>query len=83
MEQNKKKGLKTEVGSRVTGYIVAAFGVVAGLAWNDAVNSLINFLFPLSRDTVYAKFIYAILITVILVMLTVYISRLFAKDESR
>lgn len=81
MDQNKKKGLKTEVGMRVTGYIGAAFGVVAGLAWNDAVSTLINLLFPLQRNTVYAKFIYAVIITIILVMLTVYISRLFNREE--
>ena len=81
MEQNNDPGLKNEIGSRVTGYIVAAFGVVAGLAWNDAIGTLIDFLFPLEKNTILAKFIYAVLITIALVAITIYISRFLKKRE--
>ncbi|HLD34421.1 MAG TPA: DUF5654 family protein, partial [Patescibacteria group bacterium] len=33
--------VKQEIRNKVAGYIVAAFGLVAGLAWNDAIKALI------------------------------------------
>jgi len=54
-------------------YMVGAFGLVAGLAWNDAIKSLIETLFPFSSSGIWAKFIYAVLITIIVVLLGQYI----------
>lgn len=69
-------GLNKEVRSRVAGYIVAAFGLVAGLAWNDAVKAFIEHVFPMKENTILAKFIYAISITLILVFVSVYVARI-------
>lgn len=57
---------------RTSGYISAAFGLVAGLAWNDAVSALIEYIFPLSQNTLFAKFAYAILITILVIFATSY-----------
>lgn len=62
-------------------YITAALSVVAGLAWNDAVQSLIKALFPDSTGSVWAKFVYAIAMTVIVVLLTMLVSRLLMREE--
>jgi len=64
MEQAIKKVGK-EVKESVVGYITAAFGLVAGLAWNEAIKSFIEFLFPLSKNTLLAKFVYAGILTLI------------------
>lgn len=80
----KKDGreIKKEIRQRTIGYIVAAFGLVAGLAWNDAVKTLIENLFPLGKGTLLAKFIYAISITLVLVVISVYLVR-FSEKKSK
>ena len=83
MEDQKTKlaRLRQEVRERTLGYIIAAFGLVAGLAWNDAIKALIEYLFPLQENTLSAKIIYAFLITLVVVICTIYLNRLFKKDE--
>ena len=68
--------VKGEARERALGYITGAFGVVAGLAWNDFVKALIQHFFPLSKDTLVAKLLYALLMTVVVVGITIYLSRL-------
>lgn len=68
--------LRKEIRDRLTGFIVASLGLVAGLAWNDAVRATIDYLFPLPNDSLSAKFMYAIIISLIAVIITVYIMRL-------
>ncbi len=74
--------IKKEVRERTIGYIVAAFGLVTGLAWNEAIKSLIEYIFPLSRNSLLLKFVYAILITLVLVFISIYLVKLF-KDEEK
>ena len=76
--------IKTEVRKQVSGYILAALGFVAGLAWNDAIKSLIDYFFPASENGgIWIKFLYAALITLIVVVLAMYISRVFVKEEEK
>lgn len=70
---------RDESRERALGYIVGAFGLVAGLAWNDAIRGLIEQLFPVSQSTVVAKFIYALIITILLVAAVIFLNRLFKK----
>lgn len=74
-------GIKKEVRERTLGYIAAAFSLVAGLAWNDAVKSLIESVFPLKETTLPAKFIYAATVTLFVIIFTVYLTRLFEEKE--
>ena len=76
------KNVGKEVKESVVGYITAAFGIVAGLAWNEAIKSLIEFLFPLQKNTLLAKFIYAGILTIILVLVTMYLVHLFTSKEN-
>lgn len=73
--------IKKEFQRKVAGYIAAAFGLVAGLAWNEAIKALIEYLFPLNHDSLIAKFAYAVLITVILVVVTGQILRINEGKE--
>ena len=50
-EKKEDRSLRREVRAQVVGYVIAALGVIAGLAWNDAVKSLIEHFFPLSQST--------------------------------
>jgi hypothetical protein len=72
--------LKKEVRERTVGYIVAAMGLVAGLAWNEAIRSLIDHFFPQSNG-LWAKFLYAALVTIVVVVISTYLVRLTAKRE--
>ncbi len=80
-QDSRRSGLRKVVRQRTIGYIVAAFSLVAGLAWNDAVKALIETLFPLKENTLPAKFIYAGLVTVVAVFFTIYLTRLFHEEE--
>lgn len=80
-EDRKEEVLGVEIKKRIIGYIVAASGLVAGLAWNDAIKSMIEYLFPLEKNTLAIKFIYAVIITVIVVMVTVYLARIIKKYD--
>ena len=77
-----QKYLRVEIRERTLGYMLGAFGLVAGLAWNDAIQSLIGYLFPLPENTLPAKFLYAIIISFVVVMISVYISRLLQRLSS-
>lgn len=77
-----QKSIHKKAREQTIGYIVGAFGLVAGLAWNDAVKALIEYAFPLSGGGgLAAKFLYALLITIAVVVITTYLSRLAQKEE--
>ena len=76
-----KGEIKKEAKKRTLGYITAAFGLVAGLAWNEAIKALIEYLFPLNHGGLWVKFIYAVLITVVVVVVSIYLAKAFREDE--
>ena len=51
-------------------YIMAGLGLVVGLAWNDAIQELVKELVPIGTGTVVLKFIYALVVTAILVLIS-------------
>jgi len=73
---NEVNEIKNELRGKTLGYISGALGFVAGLAWNEAITTMIDNLFPLSKDTVTVKFIYAALVTVLVVILVRYLERI-------
>ncbi|HPV70313.1 MAG TPA: DUF5654 family protein [Candidatus Magasanikbacteria bacterium] len=84
MEINKNElhnDLRRELREKTIGYIVAALGLVAGLAWNDAIKSVIEFFYPLNENTLWAKLVYAVLITGIIVLVSYFLLRLSKKDK--
>jgi hypothetical protein len=81
LEKKKKTKFEKELRERTVGYVVAAFGLVAGLAWNEAIKSLIEYWFPMAQNSLLAKIIYAFLLTAVLVLVTIYLRKLFIKEE--
>lgn len=71
-----------EVRERTLGYIIAALSLVAGLAWNEAIKGILQSLFPIQQDSWQVKLIYALLITVMVVFVSIYLARLL-KDEGK
>lgn len=73
--------INIEVKERTVGYITAAFGLVAGLAWNDAVRGLIDYLFPISKNSLMAKFAYALIMTLVVVFITLSLIRISEREK--
>jgi hypothetical protein len=78
-EEQKKIGL--QVREKTAGYILAALGFVVGLAWNDAIRALIDDLFPLDKNGLVAKFIYALIVTVVIVVATILLTQKTEKEK--
>ncbi len=72
--------INREVRNKIAGYITAALGLVAGFAWNDAIRSSIEYFFPLEKNSLWVKFIYAIVITLGVVFVSLYLVSLL-KDK--
>lgn len=80
-EVKKKAALRAELRQKTTGYILTALGLVAGLAWNDAISSAIKYFFPLDTNGYIAKFIYAIIITIVIVIISTSLTRVLEPKE--
>lgn len=77
-----KRDLKLEILEKMTDLVTAGLGLVAALAWNDAIQELFKVIFG-SQSTVLAKFLYAALITVIIVYITLKLGRLINKAKEQ
>ena len=78
-QEQKQKRLRKELNERILGYMLGAFGLVAGLAWNDAIQTFIAYVYPQPENTLSAKFLYALITTCVVVVVSVYLSRLFNR----
>jgi hypothetical protein len=59
----------------------AAFGVVAALAWNGAITALFKQIFGSSAEIV-GLFIYAVIVTIIAVIVMVWLAGLAARTAA-
>ena len=65
----RNKGLRSEFLKTMTQLATAGFGLVAALAWNEAIRDLID-RFISSGSGLISRFIYAIIITFLAVLIT-------------
>jgi hypothetical protein len=78
--------MKIEILDKIAALVTAAFGLVAALAWNGAIRAIFERLFG-TADNITAMVIYAVIVTVIAVLVTIWIARSLRrakgeKDES-
>jgi len=71
---------KTEVIEKVAALVTAAFGLVAALAWNGAIQELFKLIFG-EQSTLVAMFVYAVVVTIIAVIAVVLIGCAAAKAK--
>jgi hypothetical protein len=79
--------MKKEVIEKIAALITAAFGLVAALAWNDAIRAL--FVGPCGTEGAGAlcalssggPWVYAIIITIIAVIATIWIGKVADKAK--
>ena len=73
------KKIKKTARDKVTTLILGGFGLVAALAWNDAIQALFNAYFPKGAGLA-GKFAYALGVTFILVLIA---SQLASESEKK
>ncbi len=59
---------------KITALVVTAFGLVAALAWNNAIQKLFTVMFG-TQSNLGAELVYALFVTVIAVIVTIYLTR--------
>ena len=76
--------MRTEVIERLTALVTAAFGLVAALAWNGAIQAIFREVFG-AADDIVAMIVYAVVVTIIAVFATIWIGRAAenAKNEKK
>lgn len=66
--------METEVIEKLAALITAAFGLVAALAWNEAIKAIFAAIFG-EAQTIIALLVYAVVVTIIAVYATIKIGR--------
>ena len=76
------KETKKELKERTITLLLAGFGFVAALAWNEAVKNLFDVILPKGSDLI-GKFLYALLVTVVVVVLSLQLQKISEKKEQQ
>jgi cellobiose-specific phosphotransferase system component IIC len=72
------KKFKVQLLETTASLLTAAFALVAALAWNSTIQSLMKDIFGTASDT-FGQLIYALIVTVVAVVATLIIARTLAK----
>jgi hypothetical protein len=76
--KEKNVEMKSQVLTTIATLITTAFGLIAALAWNEAIRAIILAYFP-PQSGITGLIIYAVLITILAVIATVLIARAISK----
>jgi hypothetical protein len=74
--------MQKEVIEKIASLVTAAFGLVAALAWNTAIQEIFKVIFG-EQSGVWAMIAYAVIITIIAVIVTIWIGRISEKVTGR
>ena len=72
--KNRIKNTREAVKEKMLTLILGAFGLVAALAWNDAIQALFKIIFPQSQGLI-EKLSYAVLVTVIFALIALQLKK--------
>lgn len=70
--------MKKDVVEKFAALITAAFGLVAALAWNSAIQELFKVFFG-ENSGLWAMITYAVVVTIIAVFVTLWIGKVSSK----
>jgi len=79
--QKETDALTKEARKETLKYILGAFSFIVGLAWRDATQALVEYIYPEGSGSIIFLFAYAIVFTIIVVVLGRYSTRLFLDEE--
>jgi hypothetical protein len=72
--------MKGEVIEKIAALVTAGFGLVAALAWNDAIKAIFKAIFG-EQGSIAAMVFYAVLVTIIAVIMTIWVGRASARAK--
>jgi len=75
------KKTERELREKTITLILGGFGLVAALAWNEAIKSLFETFFP-KKSELIGKFIYAIIVTIIVVLVSLQLKKISEKKSN-
>lgn len=81
-EEEKEPPMKVMVVDKMSALITAAFGLVAALAWNEAIKAIFKEVFG-SADSIAPLLAYAITVTIAAVILTILVARSLSVTKSK
>jgi uncharacterized membrane protein len=67
---------------KIAALITAAFGLIAALAWNTAIQEIFRLIFG-DQSGVLAMIFYAVVVTIIAVVVTIWIGRVAEKHTGK
>ena len=73
-DEEKEEPMKVIVLDKIASLVTAAFGLIAALAWNDAIKAIFREIFG-EADSIGPMLIYAIIVTIAAVILTIIVAR--------
>lgn len=73
-DEAKEEPLKVIVLDKIAALVTAAFGLVAALAWNEAIKAIFKEVFG-TAESIGPMLIYAIVVTIAAVILTIIVAR--------
>lgn len=72
--------MKSEVIDKIAALVTAAFGLVAALAWNGAIQAIFKNVFG-TAEGIGPMLVYAIVVTIIAVIATIWVGRAAGKAK--
>ena len=72
--------MKRKVTTQIITLLTGALGLIAALAWNEAVKALFEKIFG-EASGLAAKFAYAVIVTIVVVWITMRLAKLQTQDE--
>jgi len=72
--------VKKELKEKTITLILGGFGLVAALAWNEAIKTLFETIFPKKSELV-GKFIYAVIVTIVVVLVSLQFRKITKSSE--
>lgn len=77
---SQQQGLRIEMLDKMSALMTAAFGLVAALAWNEAILALFQQVFG-AQTALGPKVGYAVLVTILAVLLVIWVGRAAGKAK--
>jgi hypothetical protein len=72
--------MKKEIVEKMSVLIVTAFGLVAALAWNGAIQAIFKKVFG-TAEGIISMLVYAIVVTIIAIIVTTWIAKIAGEKE--
>jgi hypothetical protein len=72
--------MKKQIIEKLAALITAAFGLIAALAWNGAIQAIFKRIFG-EAGSITAMLFYAIIITIIAVLVTIWLGKILGENK--